>query len=177
MAGLADMRRVMAHVYRSCHAHWLPIGVAPNIEVSMVVNPDDAALLVDRTAGFYLYEAYRKLARAAAGPVFQRRLRDRVVGRVRRNSHLSIPRETLQHRRFIAHRDIDDTDEHNGAVLLARVMTALEQRQTEQLRLRNGKALQDGLSQRFGRVAERQWQLCNADQAGFLAGKSGRGLE
>ena len=70
-----DMRRVMAHVYESCHAHWLPIGVAPNIEVSLVVNPDDAALLVDRTAGFYLYEAYRKLARVAVGPVFWRRLR------------------------------------------------------------------------------------------------------
>ena len=70
-----DMRRVMAHVYESCQAHWLPIGAAPNIEVSLVVNPDDAALLVDRTARFYLYAAYRKLARVAAGPVFWRRLR------------------------------------------------------------------------------------------------------
>jgi hypothetical protein len=70
-----EMRRVMAHVYEACQAHWLPIGAAPNIEVSLVVNPDDAALLVERTAGFYVYEGYRRLARAAAGPIFQWRQR------------------------------------------------------------------------------------------------------
>ena len=70
-----EMRRVMVHVYEACHAHWLPIGVAPNIEVSLVVSPDDAALLVERRAGFYIYEAYRRLAHAVAGPVFRQRLR------------------------------------------------------------------------------------------------------
>jgi len=70
-----EMRRVMAHVYEACHAHWLPIGAAPNIEVSLVVNPDDAAMLVERTVGFYVYEAYRRMARAAAGPIFQWRQR------------------------------------------------------------------------------------------------------
>jgi hypothetical protein len=70
-----DMRRVMAHLYTACRRHWLPIGAAPNIEVSLVVNPDDAALLVERTAGFYVYEAYRRLARVAAGPLFSLRLR------------------------------------------------------------------------------------------------------
>jgi hypothetical protein len=69
------MRRVMAHLYTACRRHWLPIGAAPNIEVSLVVNPDDAALLVERTAGFYVYEAYRRLARVAAGPLFSLRLR------------------------------------------------------------------------------------------------------
>ena len=43
--------------------------------MSLVVNPDDAALLAERTAGFYVYEAYRRLARVAAGPAFWRRLR------------------------------------------------------------------------------------------------------
>ena len=51
-----DMRRVMAHVSDPCRAHWLPIGAAPNIEVSLVVNPDDAALLAERNMGFYAYE-------------------------------------------------------------------------------------------------------------------------
>ena len=45
-----DMRIVMRHVYEACRRHWLPIGAAPNIEVSLVVNPDDAALLADRDA-------------------------------------------------------------------------------------------------------------------------------
>lgn len=72
-----DMRRVMAHVYDACRRHWLPIGAAPNIEVSLVVNPDDAALLADRTLGFYAYETFRKLVKTAARPIFSRRLQAR----------------------------------------------------------------------------------------------------
>ena len=72
-----DMRRVMVHVYEACRRHWLPIGAAPNIEVSLVVNPDDAALLAERNLGFYTYEAFRKLARTAARPIFRHRLRTR----------------------------------------------------------------------------------------------------
>jgi hypothetical protein len=71
------MRGVMAHVYEACRRHWIPIGAAPNIEVSIVVNPDDAALLAPRTAGFYAYEAYRRAARVAARPIFTRRMRPR----------------------------------------------------------------------------------------------------
>jgi uncharacterized radical SAM superfamily protein len=70
-----EMRKVMEHVYAACRARWMPIGVAPNIEVSLVVNPDDAALLAERTAGFYVYEAYRRLSRIAARPIFRRRMR------------------------------------------------------------------------------------------------------
>ena len=69
------MRRVMAHVYEACRAHWLPIGAAPNIEVSLVVNPDDTALLAPRGVGFYAYEAYRRMLRVAARPLFTRRMR------------------------------------------------------------------------------------------------------
>jgi hypothetical protein len=85
-----DMRRVMAAMYDACKRHRLPIGVAPNIEVSLVVNPDDAAMLAPRTAGFYAYEAWRRGLRIAARPAFASRLRarprrlsgetDRVVG-------------------------------------------------------------------------------------------------
>lgn len=48
---------------------------APNIEVSLVVTPHETALLADRTLGFYAYEAYRRLARIAAGPIFRQRMR------------------------------------------------------------------------------------------------------
>jgi hypothetical protein len=74
-----DMRRVMRHVYEACRRHWLPIGAAPNIEVSLVVNPDDAAMLADRTPRFYVYEAFRRLARVAAKPIFRRRMRPRLA--------------------------------------------------------------------------------------------------
>ena len=70
-----DMRFVMQQVYDACRRHWLPIGAAPNIEVSLVVTPDDAALIAERNAGFYVYEGYRRLIRMAARPVFRRRMR------------------------------------------------------------------------------------------------------
>jgi hypothetical protein len=72
-----DMRAVMAHVYEACRRNWIPIGAAPNIEVSIVVNPDDAAMLAPRTAGFWAYEAFRRTARLAAKPVFAWRQRAR----------------------------------------------------------------------------------------------------
>jgi hypothetical protein len=74
----AEMRRVMRHLYEACRRHWLPIGAAPNIEVSLVVNPDDAALLADRDVRYYAYELWRRAIRFAARPVFARRMRARV---------------------------------------------------------------------------------------------------
>jgi hypothetical protein len=72
-----DMLTVMHAVYESCRRVRLPIGVAPRIEVSLVVNPDDTALLAPRTAGFYAYEAWRRMLRLAARPAFASRLRPR----------------------------------------------------------------------------------------------------
>lgn len=72
-----DMRVVMAHVYDACRRHWIPIGAAPNIEVSIVVNPDDTALLARRTAAFYGFELWRRSMRLLAGPLFRSRMRPR----------------------------------------------------------------------------------------------------
>jgi hypothetical protein len=41
---------------RRSRANYVPIGLAPNLEVSLVVTPDDAALLAKRTGKFYVYE-------------------------------------------------------------------------------------------------------------------------
>ena len=70
-----DMRTVMAAMYDACRRHRIPIGLAPNIEVSLVVNPDDAALLARRGAAFYGYEMWRRALRVAARPIFARRAR------------------------------------------------------------------------------------------------------
>jgi hypothetical protein len=72
-----DMRRVMAHVYEACRRNWIPVGAAPNIEVSLVVNPDETALLAPRTMGFYVYEGWRRLVKVLGRPVFARRMRPR----------------------------------------------------------------------------------------------------
>jgi hypothetical protein len=74
-----EMRRVMAHVFDACRRHWIPIGVAPGVEVSLVVTPDETALLVPRDARFYLYETYLRVASLVARPVFARRFRARSV--------------------------------------------------------------------------------------------------
>ncbi|HZR24276.1 MAG TPA: radical SAM protein [Vicinamibacterales bacterium] len=70
-----EMRRVMAHAYEACRRVLLPIGVAPNIEVSLVVNPDEASMLAEKTLGYFGYEAYRRVLRLAAGRVFRQRMR------------------------------------------------------------------------------------------------------
>ena len=69
-----QMHLVMAAMYDACRRHRIPIGLAPNIEVSLVVNPDDAAFLAPRTTGFYAYEAWRRLMRLAVRPAFTRRI-------------------------------------------------------------------------------------------------------
>jgi hypothetical protein len=73
-----DMRLVMAAMYDACRRHRIPIGIAPNIEVSLVVTPDDAAMLAPRTAGFYAYEAWRRGLRVAARPAFASKRRARL---------------------------------------------------------------------------------------------------
>jgi hypothetical protein len=70
-----DVRRVLAAVYDACRRHRVPIGLAPNIEVSLVVNPDDAAMLAARTPQMLAYELWRRALRVAARPVFARRMR------------------------------------------------------------------------------------------------------
>jgi len=77
-----DMRRVLLAMYDACRRHRVPIGLAPNIEVSLVVNPDDAALLATVGARMLAYEAWRRVLRLAARPVFARRMRVRRAGRV-----------------------------------------------------------------------------------------------
>jgi hypothetical protein len=71
----SEMRTVMRAMYDACRRHRIPIGLAPNIEVSLVVNPDDAALLAPRNVGFYTYEAWRRTLRHIARPLFTRRMR------------------------------------------------------------------------------------------------------
>lgn len=73
-----EMRTVMAAMYDACRRHRMRIGVAPNIEVSLVVNPDDAALLAPRTLDFYRYEMWRRALKFASRPVFASRQQTRL---------------------------------------------------------------------------------------------------
>ena len=73
-----DMRRVLAAVYDACRRNRVPIGLAPNIEVSLMVNPDDAAMLAPPSLSTLAYEGWRRGLRLAARPVFARRMRPRL---------------------------------------------------------------------------------------------------
>jgi hypothetical protein len=61
-----EMKQVFAHLYEACRDAGLPVGILP-IEVSLVVQPEEAAALAAPSSGFRIYEwklaALRQLAR------------------------------------------------------------------------------------------------------------------
>ncbi|HQH71872.1 MAG TPA: hypothetical protein PK360_07320 [bacterium] len=69
-----DMVVVFRHVYECCMKNGIPIGLAPNIEVSLVVQPTDAEFLVERTPAFYWYKTKLAVMKSLAGLVFRREL-------------------------------------------------------------------------------------------------------
>lgn len=75
-----DMRIVFQHVYEACRRNRIPIGAAPNIEVSLVCQPDDTRYLANPGLSTWLYEGWLGMMRRAAKPVFARKLQPRPVG-------------------------------------------------------------------------------------------------
>jgi len=63
----ADMKEVFAHLYEACRDASLPIGILP-IEVSLVVQPEEAADLVPPSFASRSYEAKLAVERALARP-------------------------------------------------------------------------------------------------------------
>ncbi|MBI1390582.1 MAG: hypothetical protein GC154_19295 [bacterium] len=74
-----DMRVVFQHVYESCMKNGVPIGLAPNIEVSLVVQPTDAEELAPPSWRKTLYQAKLRLMRAAVGAIFEAQLKPRRI--------------------------------------------------------------------------------------------------
>jgi hypothetical protein len=70
-----DMRRVMQHQWQRCRDRGIPIGLAPGIEVSLVVQPTDTAYLAEGTWRDRWYRAKLAVARRLAAPLFRRRMR------------------------------------------------------------------------------------------------------
>jgi len=70
-----EMRVVFDHVYEACRKHGIPIGAAPNIEVSLIVQPDDTRYLAKRSLATWLYETRLALVRRAARPIFAKKMR------------------------------------------------------------------------------------------------------
>jgi hypothetical protein len=51
-----DMAGIMRYMYETSRKKGIPIGIAPNIEVSLIVQPDDGRYLVPRNLSFYWNE-------------------------------------------------------------------------------------------------------------------------
>ena len=75
----ADMKRVFAHLYEACRDASLPVGILP-IEVSLVVQPEEAADLVPPSWRSHAYEARLAVERALAKPYVAWKKRPRVAG-------------------------------------------------------------------------------------------------
>lgn len=76
-----EMRAVFAHVHEACRRHAIPIGLAPNIEVSLIVQPDDARDLAPPGFRTWLYDGRLAALRLLARPLFAWKSRRRRVPR------------------------------------------------------------------------------------------------
>lgn len=71
-----EMAVAMRAVWDACRRHLVPVGLAPNVRVSLVVNPEDAADLVESPgAADVAWRAALSVGRVAAKPVFAWRMR------------------------------------------------------------------------------------------------------
>lgn len=75
----AAMRVVMRHVWNACRDARIPIGAAPNIEVSLIVNPTDAVYFAAGGWRDRWYRAWLWALRRLAAPRFRRAMRSRAV--------------------------------------------------------------------------------------------------
>lgn len=75
-----DMIEVMNYMHRACQKKGIPVGVAPNIEVSLICQPDDGRYLAPRDFRFYKNEIALKVKKFLAWHmIFKKELQPRTV--------------------------------------------------------------------------------------------------
>jgi hypothetical protein len=62
-------------MYDACMERGLPIGIAPNVHVSLVMLPEEGRWLSERPGRFWMGELKRKAMRKVFGYQFARELR------------------------------------------------------------------------------------------------------
>ena len=72
--GYEDMLSVMQHVWARCRDRGVPVGLAPNLEVSLIVQPTDTAYLARGTLHDRWYQTKLRLLRRLARSTFRRRV-------------------------------------------------------------------------------------------------------
>jgi uncharacterized radical SAM superfamily protein len=71
----SDMVRVFRHLYETCRKQNLPVGIAPNINVSLSLQPDDTFYLASGTFSDRFYQAWVGALKYLMRPYFHRRMR------------------------------------------------------------------------------------------------------
>jgi hypothetical protein len=71
----SDMVRVFRHVYETCRVYNLPIGIAPNINVSLSLPPEDTFYLASGSTADRTYQRWIGALRHIMRPYFARRMR------------------------------------------------------------------------------------------------------
>ena len=66
---------VYRRLYEACMERGLPVGVAPNVHVSLVLLPEECRTLLDQPNRFWLGELKLRALRAAFALRFRRELR------------------------------------------------------------------------------------------------------
>lgn len=69
-----DMLKVFQHLYYCMRKNNIPMGIIPNIEVSLVVNPDDTKYLVPRDINWHIYNLKLKALKLFAKPIINKEL-------------------------------------------------------------------------------------------------------
>jgi hypothetical protein len=86
-----SMLEVFHHLYNACRRRWIPVELAPNIEVSLIVQPGDTFYLAPRGLGSWTYRQWIRLLRALSTPYWLWKLRPRPV---RADAQLEPPAES-----------------------------------------------------------------------------------
>lgn len=71
----SEMVRVFRHVYDTCRMHNLPVGTAPNINVSLSLQPEDTFYLAPDGAADRTYQGWIESLRHLMRPYFSNRMR------------------------------------------------------------------------------------------------------
>ncbi len=71
----SDMVRVFRHVYETCRVHNLPIGIAPNVNISLSLPPEDTFYLAQGSAADQIYQRWINALKRIMRPYFARRMR------------------------------------------------------------------------------------------------------
>jgi hypothetical protein len=71
----AEMIRIFRHVYETCRSHNLPIGIAPNINLSLSLQPDDTFYLARGEVADKMYQSWVEAMKHLMRPYFASRMR------------------------------------------------------------------------------------------------------